>query len=340
MRNIFSLIVLLALLASCAPKVVTDMYTQEYGPTSADSVRLFKRNQPVPPQTMAIGEVKVVDNGLSTNGTYERVLQMAIDATAKNGGNGLIITEHRAPDLFSTIHRVWGTMLRIPDEALHTDSIRADSLGRHQQQVTIDQLEYEEFLQYKAAREEYERQQQAWRAWRDSLLNMAPRNIVRVSMGPSWMYSHYQVGNHLYKSRCGVDFMVDYDHVWRSGFGFGINYLHNYTSFTEGIKTYTNYIGPSFVMATQGEKLRYDLAFGVGYCQYKEKLGSYSATKHRVAPFMRIGIDYRLARHWAIGLQMDGISIHMKKPNDVKLEKNEFYGIQRVGLKAGLRYYF
>ena len=51
------------------------------------------------------------------------------------------------------------------------------------------------------------------------------------------MTSKYMVDNHQYRNRVGIDICVDYDHVWKSGFGFGINYLHNYTSFDEGVKS-------------------------------------------------------------------------------------------------------
>lgn len=333
-----SAVLLLLGLVSCAPKVVTDMFTTEFAPTSPDSVRLFRYGQPVPSQTRAIGEVKVVDNGLSTGGTYERVLQMAVEATAQNGGNGLVITKHRTPDLASTIHRIWGTMLRIPDEGMQALAA-ADSMVTRKDSVTVSYREYEAFLRYQAEREEYQARLQAAINRRDSILNKAPRNVLRISAGPSWLASKYQLGNHLYKSRCGYDLAVDYDHVWRSCLGFGINYLHNYTSFYEGVKTRINYIGPSVVLCYPFGKFRYDLALGFGYCYYTESSSFHSYKEGKIAPLMRVGLEYQLMSHMALGVQLDIYSMHMDKPEGVELEKGEFYGIQRGGLMAGVRIY-
>ena len=103
--KIIILCVSVALLASCAPSVVTDMLTNEYTAVSKDSVRVFLPNERVPAKSLAIGTVKVVDKGFAVGGSYERVLGMAVEAIAKNGGNGLVITEHRYPDMRSSIHR-------------------------------------------------------------------------------------------------------------------------------------------------------------------------------------------------------------------------------------------
>ena len=63
------------LMASCAPKVVSDVFTTGLAPQSPDSVRVFQLREKVPEHSKAIGQVKVVDNGLSVKGSYERVLQ-------------------------------------------------------------------------------------------------------------------------------------------------------------------------------------------------------------------------------------------------------------------------
>ena len=54
-------------LTGCAPQVVTDMFSTDYPPTSADSVRVFLMGENTPNKSVAIGTVKVVDNGLSVN---------------------------------------------------------------------------------------------------------------------------------------------------------------------------------------------------------------------------------------------------------------------------------
>lgn len=309
-------------LTGCAPRVVTDMFSTDYPPTSADSVRVFLMGENTPNKSVAIGTVKVVDNGLSVKGSYERVLSMAVDATAKNGGNGLAITEHRRPDGHSTIHRVWGVMLRLPQGV-------ADTLTGNTVERALSRSDYVEYLAYKQTQQNVRQRYE-----------QAPRNIVRFSVGPSWLVSNYQLGNKMYQSKMGVDVAVDYDHVWKSGLGIGINYLHNYTSFDEGVCMRLNYIGPSFVGTLPYRKSRWDIVLGVGYCHYSESLGAMSCSESHVAPYMRIGWEYKLGQNIALGLQTNLITVKLDKPDDVVLQKNEFYGIQRMGLQAGLRYYF
>ena len=117
-RHLFVNLLLVFLLTSCNPRVVTDMLTNEWPATSPDSVHVFHKTDVVPQNSQTIGKVKVVDTGFSTKGSFDLVMTLAINATAKHGGNGLMVDEHRWPDGRSTIHRVWGTMLRIPESAL------------------------------------------------------------------------------------------------------------------------------------------------------------------------------------------------------------------------------
>ena len=37
---------------------------------------------------------------------------------------------------------------------------------------------------------------------------------------------------------------------------------------------------------------------------------------------------------------MNALTMRMKKPDGVVLEKNEFYGIQRAGVQLSFNYYF
>ena len=318
--------IVIAIMTSCAPSVVTDMYTNNYEAISPDSVRVFMANEEVPSHTLAIGEVKVIDRGFAIKGSYEHVLDLAVKATAKNGGNGLVITEHRFPDMRSTIHRIWGTMLRMP-QSVRDSSVAKESFRQALAQSENDEFKqvYQEYLHRKQIKEQ---------------LEQAPRNILRFSVGPSWLMSKYQIGNRLYESKCGIDIETEYDHIWKTGFGIGINYLHNYTSFDEGITMRLNYIGPSFVMALPYKNTRWDVAFGMGYSNYSESIDRISYSESHIAPLIRMGWEYQVNKQMALGIQMNMITIKLDKPDDVVLEKDEFYGIQRLGIQAGVRYYF
>lgn len=342
-RHLFVNLLLVFLLTSCNPRVVTDMLTNEWPATSPDSVHVFHKTDVVPQNSQTIGKVKVVDTGFSTKGSFDLVMTLAINATAEHGGNGLMVDEHRWPDGRSTIHRVWGTMLRIPESAL-AEIDTPDSVDYSVLKQILPEDEYAEFMEFKAAKQFYElklKEHDERKKIIQEMINNSPRNVLRVSAGPSLMYSKYQVGNHLYKTHLGFDICVDYDHVWKSSFGLGINYLHNYTSFDEGIKTRLDYLGPSMVIASPLKKnFRWDVALGIGYCHYSESNEGISNTANRVGLMFRVGAEWKVANHLALGTQFNLFSVNMKKPDDLELEKNESYGIRHVGLLAGLRYYF
>ena len=249
MKNGMIVAVAVLLMVGCSPRTIVDMYTTEYAPTSADSVKVFAQGEQVPPHSLAIGEMRVSAPALF----YEDMMKAAVKKTARNGGNALVVTEHRFPDFWSNIHRVKCTLLRIPQNV--ADSLAradGDSLAQMQQ----ERWNYAAYREY-MTRERKNEEQRATQ----------PKDILRFSIGPSLMTSQYQLGNHLYKSRCGIDLSLDYDHLWK-GLGFGINYRHDYTPFEEGVVMRTNYIGPSFVMAYLNNGIRYDMAIGFGYYWY------------------------------------------------------------------------
>ena len=101
-----------------------------------------------------------------------------------------------------------------------------------------------------------------------------------------------------------------------------------------------DYIGPSLVLALPSDKWRWDMALGFGYCRYSESVGNLSVSESHVAPLMRMGLEYKVSDQIALGAQMNMITVKLDKPDDVVLKENEFYGIRRIGLQVGMRYYF
>lgn len=69
---------------------------------------------PIPNQIL-IATIELRDAGLTIDCDYETVKRMAERKTRKLGGNCLVITEHKNPDLISSCHRIKGNVLRIPD---------------------------------------------------------------------------------------------------------------------------------------------------------------------------------------------------------------------------------
>ena len=55
---------------------------------------------------------------------------------------------------------------------------------------------------------------------------------------------------------------------------------------------------------------------------------------------VKIGIDYMLNDHVGVGLELNSLNSFFKKPEKIKIRDNERYGFSRLGLMAGVRYYF
>mgnify|MGYP000140394667 CR=1 FL=1 len=114
-------------MTGCAPKVITNISKSYPASVTADKVRLYELGEAVPASAERIGNVSVVDNGVSTKCNYDQVVWLAKQETAKAGGNALALTDHRKPSLLgSSCHQIAGSMLLVSD----TVAFRAAPLSK------------------------------------------------------------------------------------------------------------------------------------------------------------------------------------------------------------------
>ena len=314
-----------------APRVIADL-TETLPSRSADSVMIFKTTEDVPASAREIGTVKVKDGGLtpSKDCLFANMLALAVKKTAESGGNGFHIDEHKYPGFHgSTCHRVNGTMYLLPDSFITSDT-----------RAALNNLELfeEDAVQGRASRMITDE--------RDKLLNN-PKNILKLNAGPSWITSEIETYNRTYKSKCGFGFNAEYQHIWGSGLGVGINYQYFGTSFDGGFDISMHYIGPSVILSLMlSEKWRYDVFFGVGLSYYVESAtGNYrgisytsSGSESKVSPRFGLGIEYMLTKKVGIGFQFSWLSMALKEPEGYD-SKYDFYGIKRIDPHIGLRVY-
>ena len=123
-------------LTSCAmnPKVTADLMGT-YPQRSADQVVIYEEGDTVPANATVVGKVKVTDGGMTRtlDCLYGNVLALAVKKTAESGGNALHIDNHKQPDFVSTCHRIWGTMLLLPDSLVNNVST-VKTLQEHSQE--------------------------------------------------------------------------------------------------------------------------------------------------------------------------------------------------------------
>ena len=71
----------LFLMTGCAPKVITNISKSYPASVTADKVRLYELGEAVPASAERIGNVSVVDNGVSTKCNYDQVVWLAKQET-------------------------------------------------------------------------------------------------------------------------------------------------------------------------------------------------------------------------------------------------------------------
>ena len=114
----FEVLVLASIISitSCSPKVVSNtldttlpsrsgLYYEPFALIEEDTIDR-SMNQPV-------AQLEIKDGGLSINCDFQTVKQLAKTEALRLGGNCLVITEHRLPDLWSTCHRIKGDVFLI-----------------------------------------------------------------------------------------------------------------------------------------------------------------------------------------------------------------------------------
>lgn len=117
-RKTIGLVVALALISACSPKVTSNLQ-KSYQPISYEQeVFVLGLNEEAPSQAEVIGSIKVGDNGFSANCGFEEVIELAKIEARKAGGNVLKITEHKLPSAMgSSCHQIKADILRIADIA-------------------------------------------------------------------------------------------------------------------------------------------------------------------------------------------------------------------------------
>ena len=324
-RNGIILLAWALALTACStmPKVIADV-TMTLPPRPADSVAVYEVGADAPQNAVEIGKVRVTDGGMTPDYDclYNNILSLAVKKTAESGGNGLRIDKHKEPSFWSsTCHRIWGTMLLLPDGAVKTGTL-----------TTLQEIERKKDAELK---EEAMKQLNRVKQTRNT-----PENIVKVNFGFSGMLSKFYLEDKVYSSKTGFDYSVAYQHLWQL-IGFELNFESASFRFNKNYKNSITCFGPSLVLSQMfGKKFRYDFHVGVNFAHYEEKYYGHTGSENHAIFRLGWGLEYMLSKHLGLGVEMDYYSLKLNKPDDFQLSDNEFYGINRLNLTGGLRCYF
>ena len=286
----------------------------------------------LPADARPIGKVNVMEGDMTPADQclYSNMLSLAVKKTAACGGNALHVDDHKRGGLTTKCHRIWGTMYLVPDSLLTDET-----------PMSVAQLEEkhdQELLEMNSRKDSTQRKTYG-----------GPTSILKVNCGPSIMTSELVAGSKTYKNETGFALDVDYQHLWHSGLGFGINYLYHKTSLESNYSIAMHYIGPSFVASHQfGQYVRVDGSLGIG-CSFLREDYDTDAYAHvtrdnlektGIAFLAQLGIDFMATKHIGLGLQLNSYVTKLKRPKNVNTDRWSFYGVKQIDILFGARYYF
>lgn len=299
----------LLLLSACSPKVITKIVKTYPESVYADSVHVIEPGEVISHAGDTIGHVSVVDRGFTTKCQYDYVLRLAQEATAKNGGNGLAIIDHRKPSVWSSCHQISGLMLYLSDREVDTLKVNA---GQMMGEITpLDPIK--RLFEYRV-----------------------PANSFEASIGYGWITSKlYDVDGRELDSKGGMEWKLAYRHLWKNGWGAGLLYSGYKKSFVGG-DINLSYIAPECSWGARSKKWILRGGIGAGLFVYHEPGYSVSSLGIHVS----FNVEYMVADHWGLGFSANTVSASLPKQDNVVLKDNERNGIARLNILGGVHYYF
>ncbi|BEG98029.1 hypothetical protein [Bacteroides sedimenti] len=311
---------------SCNPRITTQILKSYPAIVSPDSVVVYNIGDTVPGSATTIGHVNVRDGGFTTKCKYDEVLSFAKNEVSKNGGNGLMITAHSKPSVWSSCHQISGTMLLL-DSKIINDSLL---VNKHLNQFVPSKIMVNK--------------------------RIVPRNTFSASVGYAYIYSDiYNDGDGFSSAvasqlRSGTDWRFEYEHSFKSGWGVGIIYsgFRSSVSFYGGSDSFNStYIAP-FVSGRWmvGDKWMLAGKYGIGYFRHDEKASNgYNMWASGVGISVDFGAEYMLTKHLGIGLSIGAVTSQL---GDMKDNLGNVYsstednanGIARITILPGFRFYF
>ena len=343
MKNLLSLLVvllLLGVLSSCSPKVVTNILKSYSTLPEDEEVMIYERNNDdqVPASAETVGNIAVVDNGFATGGSYEKVIDLAVAETRKSGGNGLLITDHLKPSFWgSTIHQIAGLMLRV-------DKAETDFVSSREVYLSIQEENERKRINIPVHTLMINTGYGNLNGNTDNLSGEEKIMIDKLHQGITWDARYY------------------YHH---KGFpyGFGVVVSQFYSSPFEDL-VYENvknnvrldYAGVSFGWRSAfSPKWIGGLYFGIGYLGIMQKysdprnLSNYGTmTGSTVGSHFGLGIEYRISKRIGIGADLSGINGYLTSvnynnltidPEAPEISSENRLNVGRFNATVGLRYY-
>ena len=292
-------LIFIVILSSCSPKVITKLSTSYPVECAPHEVVVFNQEDSIPYQVTELGVVVVKDAGLSVNCGYDKVLYLAKQATSESGGNGLYIVEHVKPHFWgSTCHQLSGLMLKT-DYSLESPPT-----------YFVSESMPPRFI---------------------------PSNVVTLNSGYAFLTSamYDNMGNK-YGALAGVNFNLQYEHVFKKGLSLGLRASYFETDMTNGDLSLWS-VAPTVGLYTAIGKrwiLRGDVSVGFISCD-----DTWSIERGTLVG-VNLGTEYLVTRFLGVGFSASSETGFFPKRDGYYYGDSTFSGISRIALSVGLRFYF
>ncbi|WP_346239021.1 DUF922 domain-containing protein [Niabella insulamsoli] len=106
-------------LFACGAKITTNVTNPQPALADAEFVLVLRQSDDFINDGIKIGAIKSVDNGFSTNCSYNEVIGKLRQQARANGANVIKITRRIPPDKKSTCERIYADIYRVPDFRKH-----------------------------------------------------------------------------------------------------------------------------------------------------------------------------------------------------------------------------
>ena len=301
-------------MVGCSPKVTSEMLTNDFEPQPTNYVMIIGAADELPAGTGAIGHVVVNGRSASVRKQYGRMVSLAVQETARKGGNVLVIDTVDAKK--NSVKATMGLTKGQVDHSLTLSPFRLDQLEamtairRKPAPVAIEEvaevLPEETILQDTVALQEDVASTDRW--YTD--------DAVVYKLG----YSAYRAGEWEYARQVLSD----------------IPKLP-YSDFTAPACYTLGYVGLCGILRLNiVEKLRFDLSLGLGAAYYNDPGNAQLGLGSKAD----LGLELMLTDGFGLGIESVGFASSFSAPSGVHLEKNERYGYDQSAWMLTARYYF
>jgi hypothetical protein len=165
-------------------------------------------------------------------------------------------------------------------------------------------------------------------------------HTISFDVGPSWITSKIYTPSGTYKWRTGLELGVEYNCVFKKGYGFGFSFLHNTTSYPDAKATQI-FVGPSFVYAGDfSKKWRGITEIGLGYSTFNDE----HDTEVGLGVKYSIGLEYKLSDKFGISAKLRDVTVYLGDKEDDYgwngRNKDEVNGVVRLAFQLGAYFHF